>query len=115
MSSYSQVKCRTYPGVYTAGSLIGAKSYLTGETLDCIGGNSSAACLYKQVASSNFPEVSSISNAVSNKIVFTGTNFFTSGYTGNASYGGVIADSITIDSATQVTATWTYGLPPISR
>lgn len=100
ITEYSKVKCRTYPGVYSASTLIAAKSYLTSETLECVGGNTTAACLYQQLASSNFPEVSSISNSVSNKVVFTGTNFFTSGYTGNASYGGVNADTVVIDSAT---------------
>jgi hypothetical protein len=50
---------------------------------------------------------------VSNKIVFSGTDFFTADYVANASYGGAHADSITIDSAGQVTATWTFGLPPL--
>jgi len=42
-----------------------------------------------------------------------GSDFYTSGYLANASYGGATADQVTIDSATQVTATWTYGLPPL--
>jgi hypothetical protein len=63
--------------------------------------------------SNNFPIVTAISNAVLNQIVFTGTSFYTAGYTANASYGGAFADTITIDSATQVTATWNYGLPPL--
>jgi len=115
IEAQNKVKCRTLPGVYAAGSLISAKSYLSGETLECIGGNGTASCLYQQLASSNFPEVTSISNTVSKTIVFTGTNFFTSGYTGNASFGGVIADTVTIDSATQATATWKYGLPPTDQ
>lgn len=53
-----------------------------------------------------------LANTVSNTIVFSGTNFFTSGYTGHASYSGVEADVVTIDSATQATAVWTLGLPP---
>jgi hypothetical protein len=43
----------------------------------------------------------------------SGTDFFTADYVANASYGGAHADSITIDSAGQVTATWTFGLPPL--
>lgn len=46
-SEYGKIKCRTYPGVYTASSLIGAKSYLTSETLDCLGGNTTSTCLYQ--------------------------------------------------------------------
>lgn len=50
---------------------------------------------------------------MTNVIVFTGTNFFTSGYTANVSYAGVVADTVTVDSATQVTATWSMGMPPL--
>lgn len=71
-------------------------------------------CKYKQVEGGSFPVVTSLLNPVSNKISFVGTNFFTTGYLANASYGGAFADQVTIDSATQVTATWTYGLPPLN-
>lgn len=54
-----------------------------------------------------------MANDVTGQIVFTGTDFFATGYTANASYGGTVADSVTIDSATQVTAIWNYGLPPL--
>jgi hypothetical protein len=43
---------------------------------------------------------------------FSGSNFFASGYTAVAKYCGATADSVSIDSATQVTATWTKGVPP---
>lgn len=48
-------------------------------------------------------------------MVFTGSNFFTSGYTANASYGGIFADQVSIDSATQATATWNLGFPPLGN
>lgn len=44
-------------------------------------------------------------------IVFTGTKFKTTGYTAKASFNGVDADSVAIDSETQATATWTQGVP----
>jgi hypothetical protein len=47
--------------------------------------------------------------------VFTGTSFYTSGYLANAAYGGADADEVTIDSETQVTAIWNYGLPPLGE
>lgn len=47
-------------------------------------------------------------------IVFTGINFITSGYTGRATFMGIAATSVTIDSATQATATWTDGVPTTS-
>jgi len=47
-------------------------------------------------------------------LVFTGLNFFTSGYSAKASFMGIEADSVTIDSETQVTATWSLGVPTTS-
>jgi len=46
-------------------------------------------------------------------MVFTGTNFFTSAtYDAITTFCGIYADTVTVDSATQVTATWTLGIPP---
>ena len=56
------------------------------------------------------PNVTS-SSVVSNNISFTGTNFFTSGYTPFANYAGVNADTVTINSATDAVATFNYGVP----
>lgn len=47
--------------------------------------------------------------------MFKGSNFFTRGYTANSSYAGIFADQVTIDSATQVTATWALGIPPLGQ
>lgn len=44
-------------------------------------------------------------------MVFTGTGFLTTGYTANVSFMNISADTVTIDSATKVTAEWTNGLP----
>lgn len=41
----------------------------------------------------------------------TGTEFDISGFTASVEFAGVIADSVTIDSATQATATFTWGVP----
>ena len=41
----------------------------------------------------------------------TGTDFDISGFTATVEFAGVIADSVTIDSATQATATFTWGVP----
>lgn len=41
----------------------------------------------------------------------TGTDFDISGFTASVEFAGVIADSVTIDSATQATATFTWGVP----
>lgn len=56
------------------------------------------------------PTVSSYATT-EDTITITGINFFTSSYTAKFSYAGVTADSVTIDSATQVTATFTNGVP----
>lgn len=72
-------------------------------------------CTYEQLEGAAFPVVSSISDAVPGQIIFTGTNFFITGYTGGASYGGINADTVVIDSATQVTATWDFGFPPLGQ
>jgi len=114
VKQYGEVECITKPGVVAAGTVIGAKSYETNEQLPCSNSANPSSCQYQQLDTDTFPVVSSISNAVSGQIVFTGTNFYTTGYAANASYGGAYADAITIDSATQVTATWTYGLPPLT-
>ena len=73
--------------------------------------------MYEALTDGAFPTVTSITNTVSGQIVFTGTNFFTAAqnFTASASYGGAMADSVTVDSATQVTAQWNYGLPPIGQ
>jgi hypothetical protein len=47
-------------------------------------------------------------------LVFTGLNFFTSDYSAAATFMDVEADSVTIDSDTQVTATWSKGVPTTS-
>lgn len=47
-------------------------------------------------------------------LVFTGLNFFTSDYSAGATFLGIAADSVAIDSDTQVTATWDKGVPTTS-
>jgi hypothetical protein len=43
--------------------------------------------------------------------VYTGTNFYTAGYTVSAMYREIPATSVVIDSETQATATWEGGVP----
>jgi hypothetical protein len=45
------------------------------------------------------------------QMIFTGTNFFTADYTASVTYISLNAATVTIDSDSQVTATWTYGVP----
>ena len=46
------------------------------------------------------PVATSVVITDANTLTFTGTNFFTSGYTGQSTFGGVTADSVAITSAT---------------
>jgi hypothetical protein len=59
----------------------------------------SPSCKYRQLTTESFPNVTAISNSVSNKIVFDGTGFFLSGYTAHASYSGIPADNVVVDGA----------------
>jgi len=43
----------------------------------------------------------------------TGTDFFTTDYYANVSFATIKADTVSVDSATQVTAAWSKGLPPM--
>jgi hypothetical protein len=44
-------------------------------------------------------------------ITFTGTGFYTSGYTALSSYSGIDADTVTVVSANEVKAVWNLGVP----
>jgi len=44
-------------------------------------------------------------------MVITGTGFKTTGYTAEVIWNNITADTVTIDSVTQVTADWTDGIP----
>ena len=86
--SYGVVECLTMPGVITNGTVIGAKSYETWEEATC-NNTDASLCQYEQLSDGSFPAVTNISNSDSSTIVFTGTNFFTSGYTAHTSYSGI--------------------------
>jgi len=57
------------------------------------------------------PVVDSLTSTATT-MVFTGKNFPTSGYASSTTtFAGVAADTVVVDSATQITATWTTGTP----
>jgi hypothetical protein len=60
----------------------------------------------------NMPTVSTLQKSLTT-IIVTGTNFGSTAATPTAtmSLEGIAADSVTFDSSTQVTATWTDGVP----
>ena len=70
-------------------------------------------CQYEQLASSTFPAVTSVSKT-DTTIVFAGTNFDIADFSASASFAGITADSVVVDSATQATATFTLGVPVVS-
>jgi hypothetical protein len=63
------------------------------------------------LSAGTYPAIASI-DISTGSMVFTGTNFPTTTYTANTTYCGIYADTTTVDSATQVTAVWTLGIPP---
>lgn len=82
-----------------SGTIIGVKSFESDDKVECKNSDASS-CKYEQIDSENYPVVDSIDNSVSNQIVFTGKKFFTSGYKPNSAYGGIQADTVTVDSET---------------
>jgi hypothetical protein len=82
-----------------------------GSTTHACANSDTAQCLYEQVLGGAYPSVDSITKDSATQVTFTGTNFFTSGYTASVSMGNVKASTIVISSATSVIATWTNGVP----
>lgn len=67
-------------------------------------------CEYE--TSTSMPSVSSLAiSGDSYSIVFTGSNFLALPYTAKVTYADISADTVTVDSSEQVTATWTLGVP----
>jgi hypothetical protein len=69
-------------------------------------------CSYGQGSNYTMPTVTSVSQTSNSDLTFTGNNFFTSGYNYLAEMGAINADSVTINSATEIVATWFTGVPP---
>lgn len=114
VASYGVVHCLTNGNEVPAASTISLYLYKYQQYHPCYGSDASL-CVYEQLASTPLPAFTAVDNSVTNKIVFTGTNFFTADYVANVSYGGADADTVTVDTATQVTATWTLGMPPLGE
>ena len=60
------------------------------------------------------PVATSVVITDANTLTFTGTNFFTSGYTGQATFGGFATDSVAITSPTEAVATFLNGIPLVT-
>lgn len=73
-------------------------------------------CQYEQLANGGFPDVTGASISDENTIVFDGTDFeFSDDYSPLAEFNGIFADTVVVDDATQVTATFTLGVPITSN
>jgi hypothetical protein len=68
------------------------------------------SCTYEQLTATASPATASVASTETT-IVLTGSNYPTSAHTVSASFVGITADSVVVDSANQATATWTNGVP----
>ena len=59
------------------------------------------------------PDISTVLLSDSKTVVFTGNNFFETGYKAKAFLGNVPASSVVGTSSTQITATWDKGVPAL--
>ena len=108
--SYGVVECTTIASEIADGTEISVS--LSGSTYDCAGSDANL-CKYKQLSTAAYPAVTATAiDVTAGTLVFTGTNFPTSSYDGKVVFCTIAADTVVIDSATQVTATWTLGIPP---
>lgn len=109
--SYGQVQCLTKAQEIAAGSDISVKH---GNTTIACSNSDATKCKYEQVSTASLPKVTSVVKSA-DKIVFSGSNFLTSNFKALTALAGVNADSVSIDSDSQVTATFTKGVPPLSK
>jgi len=68
--------------------------------------------LFSQVTEA-FPAVQGVSKTDSTTITVTGTDFFISDYDAGVTYGGIEADSVTVNDAQTIVATFDKGVPVV--
>lgn len=68
-------------------------------------------CQYKQLASGTFPQVTSVTKLSNSQLKIVGTNFFTSGFNASATFLGVDASSVVINSNTEALVNFDKGVP----
>lgn len=95
ISEYGIVKCKTITGEMVSKQL---RIKQGSDFYECVNSDT-AMCLYEQLASSPFPATESTTKTDAT-IVFTGTNFDIASLTPSATFAGVDADSVVVDSAT---------------
>ena len=82
-----------------------------GETTYVCKATDATKCNYKQNNDdSTWPKITDLTSTGST-MVFTGTNFYTIGYTASVTWKGFEASSVIVDSETQATATFDGGVP----
>ena len=110
--AYSKVRCETKEGDIAAGQ-IGVTLGDDATQITCASADT-ARCSYSQVLETradNWPLTTLVEKTSDTVITFTGTLFYTMGYTYKAAYYGIEADSVEVTSATSATATWNRGVP----
>lgn len=86
---------------------------LKDDTIVACGNSDISKCTYSALATA-MPAVVSVALTDSATITFTGTDFFTTGYTASASFNMILADEVTITDATTAVAKWNKGVPVVS-
>lgn len=86
-------------------------SSLTATKYSCADFDDVADCTLS-TSSADFPHLNSTVKTDDNTIILTGTGFqFQTGYTASVEFASVTADTVTIDSDTQATAVFNWGVP----
>jgi len=67
-------------------------------------------CQY-EATDTSMPIVTGVSITAPTTVKVDGTDFFTSSYTAKVTYGGVVSSSVSINSATELVATFDLGVP----
>jgi hypothetical protein len=105
--SYGKVSCLTKKEQVASSTY--KVAWTGGESLDCVG--TVSGCSYSQLTNTTGqPTITALSKGSDTAIVITGTDFVTAD-TATVFFQGISANSVVIDSATQVTATYTKGVP----
>jgi phage major head subunit gpT-like protein len=95
---------------------VGTKSSIKVKVADKVyacANTDATKCDFTRSGEATMPKVDSLTKT-DTTIVFTGKNFYTTDHVGKAKFMGIQADSVVANSATQVTATWTTGVPTTS-
>ena len=102
--SYGIVECITLAATIADNTLQVA---VNGTNYTCLGSN--GECDYQ--TSSSMPVVSNIAQQDAYTLVFTGVGFSFTGFPASVTYLSILADQVSVDTNTQVTAIFINGVP----